>query len=719
MQHPLQLSMSPNHATTIPIPIPLHVDAFKSWTKDVNDILDKIRINSIILSNEHKKTYFILAGRIKWFRIPVIFLSAIGSIFGIGLGSYMEQKILSAVCSVMSMIVGLIGSLELFLAISHKMENELVQSKELYLLAIEIQKTLLLNIENRNGDGTTYLEDKFNVYSKLIEKSYLLECKIMDELTPLPTNYRSNSTVEKNNTFSQRVGQMTSEGAKHTEKFVQKLMSYQNSLPDTNANVIFSSENEDKINILASITPISIENSEENITFQFINRKERDYLNGQRAFSLPTTNLVGDLRSPDKFGQRAECHQQLTSKGASHPEKFGNRSEVRSPSIYNERKFRADINSLPFPYNIKTNNPENNDFISDGSRPSSESQPPSSNNRRPYNNTIYPTKSTIKHIFGEKSSTIMPESLVLQYMVNNHDEEYCHMDDSIIQQLMDDKKKKYDKSLRRKTSFITCSNDNYCPEQTSQFKIEEALNESSMSNSSFRKNNDYVASEKNQKHELIPNYGNINSPRHLNTIIPLFKLYQNNQIQEMESHSGRIPPNEQSSKGLYRSPEENEETQSDNPHRIRASSLMYFKNLTSQSHNTEPESQNMINYLSQEENRIDSLNLSELRVPKTKYSPRHEISVISPYSERKTVSENLLDNLKIVNDSDDSNYSSYSNKSFDMVSKIKYVIKNNKLSPKNTDDISSSIHFPISHYEEFHPQDNLDMNSKKKGYFSD
>ena len=698
MQHPLQLSMSPNHATTIPIPIPLHVDAFKSWTKDVNDILDKIRINSIILSNEHKKTYFILAGRIKWFRIPVIFLSAIGSIFGIGLGSYMEQKILSAVCSVMSMIVGLIGSLELFLAISHKMENELVQSKELYLLAIEIQKTLLLNIENRNGDGTTYLEDKFNVYSKLIEKSYLLECKIMDELTPLPTNYRSNSTVEKNNTFSQRVGQMTSEGAKHTEKFVQKLMSYQNSLPDTNANVIFSSENEDKINILASITPISIENSEENITFQFINRKERDDLNGQRAFSLPTTNLVGDLRSPDKFGQR---------------------SEVRSPSIYNERKFRADINSLPFPYNIKTNNPENNDFISDGSRPSSESQPPSSNNRRPYNNTIYPTKSTIKHIFGEKSSTIMPESLVLQYMVNNHDEEYCHMDDSLIQQLMDDKKKNYDKSLRRKTSLITCSNDNYCPEQTSQFKIEEALNESSMSNSSFRKNNDYVASEKNQKHELIPNYGNINSPRHLNTIIPLFKLSQNNQIQEMESHSGRIPPNEQSSKGLYRSPDENEETQSDNPHRIRASSLMYFKNLTSQSHNTEPESQNMINYLSQEENRIDSLNLSELRVPKTKYSPRHEISVISPYSERKTVSENLLDNLKIVNDSDDSNYSGYSNKSFDMVSKIKFVIKNNKLSPKNTDDISSSIHFPISHYEEFHPNANLDMNSKKKGYFSD
>jgi len=201
MQHPLQSSMSVNipqnnAMTNILIPIPPPTDAFKTWTKDVNDILDKIRINSIILSNEHKKTYFILAARIKWFRIPVIFLSAIGSIFGIGLGPYMAQTFLSALCSVLSMIVGLIGSLELFLAISNKMENELVQSKELYLLAIEIQKTLLLNIENRNGDGTTYLEDKFNIYSKLIEKSYLLECKIMDELTPLPSNYRSYSNVQ-------------------------------------------------------------------------------------------------------------------------------------------------------------------------------------------------------------------------------------------------------------------------------------------------------------------------------------------------------------------------------------------------------------------------------------------------------------------------------------------------------------------------------------------
>jgi len=163
-----------------------------NWTADVNDILDKIRINSIVLSNEHKSTYFKLSSRIKWFRVPVILLSALGSMFGMGLNPYLPQLVITELCSVMSLVVGLIGSLELFLAISNKMENELVQSKELYLLAIEIQKTLLLDIKNRNGDGMAYLEDKFNMYSKLIENSYLLECKILDELTPLPSKFQEN-----------------------------------------------------------------------------------------------------------------------------------------------------------------------------------------------------------------------------------------------------------------------------------------------------------------------------------------------------------------------------------------------------------------------------------------------------------------------------------------------------------------------------------------------
>jgi hypothetical protein len=131
-----------------------------------------------------------LSKKIKWFRVPVIFLSALGSLFGFGLSPYLSQNIISELCSTLSLVVGLIGSLEIFLGLNTKMENELIQSKELYLFAIEIQKTLLLDINHRHCDGMIYLEDKFNMYSKFIQDSFLLECQIIDELTPLPVNYQ-------------------------------------------------------------------------------------------------------------------------------------------------------------------------------------------------------------------------------------------------------------------------------------------------------------------------------------------------------------------------------------------------------------------------------------------------------------------------------------------------------------------------------------------------
>jgi len=117
-------------------------------------------------------------------------LSAIGSLFGFGLSPYMNQITINEICSVLSLIVGIIGSLEIFLNLNNRKENELVQSKELYLFAIEIQKILLLDIQHRHCDGVVYLEDKFTMYTKFIQDSYLLECRIIDELTPLPKKYQ-------------------------------------------------------------------------------------------------------------------------------------------------------------------------------------------------------------------------------------------------------------------------------------------------------------------------------------------------------------------------------------------------------------------------------------------------------------------------------------------------------------------------------------------------
>jgi len=48
------------------------------------------------------------------------------------------------------------------------MENNFALSKDYYILSIDIFKQLNLNRDNHSTDGKTYLDEKFNEYSKLI-----------------------------------------------------------------------------------------------------------------------------------------------------------------------------------------------------------------------------------------------------------------------------------------------------------------------------------------------------------------------------------------------------------------------------------------------------------------------------------------------------------------------------------------------------------------------
>ena len=158
-----------------------------SWPNDVDVILERIRCNSIILSDYHKLNYFYLHSRLKYFRIPVIIISAFASVFNIGLQPFMDQGWISIICCLMSLVTGLIGSIELFLQIQKRMESDLTYSRDYYLLAIDIYKVLSLDPKNRNGDGGTFLDDKFNIYRKMVENSNILDKKIIDQLAPVDT----------------------------------------------------------------------------------------------------------------------------------------------------------------------------------------------------------------------------------------------------------------------------------------------------------------------------------------------------------------------------------------------------------------------------------------------------------------------------------------------------------------------------------------------------
>jgi len=159
--------------------------ALNDWNRDIEKVLDNIRINSLYLSTKHKARYFSLSNSIKYYRLPIIILSGANSIVSVGLQEYISQSILSLTVSLISLLCSIIGSIELYLKKNARMEADLISYTQFYLLSVEVYKTLALLRENRPIPAREYLQKIFNEYTKLIESSNPLETAITDKLLPV------------------------------------------------------------------------------------------------------------------------------------------------------------------------------------------------------------------------------------------------------------------------------------------------------------------------------------------------------------------------------------------------------------------------------------------------------------------------------------------------------------------------------------------------------
>ena len=163
-----------------------------SWenSTDTERILEKIRVNSVQMSNSHKAKYFTFKRLIKWFKLPTIVLSSCGSVSSVGLTNYLDQQHISVLVCGLALFVSILNSIEMFLKINESMEQELETSKQFYNLSINIQKTLLLDRENRTVEASVFLERSYSEYVKLMEQSNLL-LNVQDNLTEIPKKMSS------------------------------------------------------------------------------------------------------------------------------------------------------------------------------------------------------------------------------------------------------------------------------------------------------------------------------------------------------------------------------------------------------------------------------------------------------------------------------------------------------------------------------------------------
>ena len=137
------------------------------WTEDIERVLEKIRRNCVVLSNEHKSQYFHLKYILQFFRLPVIIISGVNSIVSVGFQPYLNQGAISITTCILALTCSIIGSIELYLAIQKGMENEFASQQSYYLLGVDIFKNLSLAREHRPIPAKEYLDKCYNEYVKL------------------------------------------------------------------------------------------------------------------------------------------------------------------------------------------------------------------------------------------------------------------------------------------------------------------------------------------------------------------------------------------------------------------------------------------------------------------------------------------------------------------------------------------------------------------------
>lgn len=160
------------------------LDLSDTWSPGIEYILEEIRLNSIAISEHHKQKYYYSKGYLKYFRIPTIIFSALNSVFSVGLQPYCPQPIISLICCIISLVCGVISSVELFLSIQSTMENELIASKDFYLLSVDIFKILSLEPGTRMINGKVYLDETYQTYCKLIENSNIVSAEMKNMIEP-------------------------------------------------------------------------------------------------------------------------------------------------------------------------------------------------------------------------------------------------------------------------------------------------------------------------------------------------------------------------------------------------------------------------------------------------------------------------------------------------------------------------------------------------------
>jgi hypothetical protein len=145
----------------------------------IREQLNHIEQNASNLSQLNRKNYLYLSKQIKYFKIPVIFFSSLNSIFAVSLNAYMSQPSVSLLNCLISFMVSLISSLELYLGLSKRLDKSLICYRNFYMLSMKIKQ---YNFLEKVDEPEKFLQECIEEYESYFKESEVTIYGFKDQL---------------------------------------------------------------------------------------------------------------------------------------------------------------------------------------------------------------------------------------------------------------------------------------------------------------------------------------------------------------------------------------------------------------------------------------------------------------------------------------------------------------------------------------------------------
>ena len=101
-----------------------------NWSQSVDSLIDKIRLNSIQLTNKHIQNHLYYKVASAYFEILTIILSVFSGSFSVGSDDFLSQEYISLITCSVSMVITILTSVKLYMKITENscQEQELAVS---------------------------------------------------------------------------------------------------------------------------------------------------------------------------------------------------------------------------------------------------------------------------------------------------------------------------------------------------------------------------------------------------------------------------------------------------------------------------------------------------------------------------------------------------------------------------------------------------------------